>query len=61
MRKKLAIFDLDGTVLDTLGDLANSLNYALREYGLPEQTLEQVRLSIGGGLKRTGGKACRIF
>ncbi|MBR5804920.1 MAG: HAD-IA family hydrolase [Clostridia bacterium] len=52
MRKKLAIFDLDGTVLDTLGDLANSLNYALREYGLPEQTLEQVRLSIGGGLKR---------
>ena len=52
MRKKLAIFDLDGTVLDTLGDLANSLNHALREYGFPEQTAEQVRLSIGGGLRR---------
>ncbi|MBQ6425726.1 MAG: HAD-IA family hydrolase [Clostridia bacterium] len=52
MTKKLAVFDLDGTVLDTLADLAGALNHALREHGFPERTPEQVRLAIGGGLRR---------
>ena len=52
MTKKLAVFDLDGTVLDTLADLAGALNHTLAEYGFPERTSEQVRLAIGGGLRR---------
>lgn len=52
MTKKLAVFDLDGTVLDTLSDLAGALNHALAEYGFPERTSEQVRLAIGGGLRK---------
>ena len=36
MRYKLAIFDLDGTILDTLEDLADSTNYALSVYHMPE-------------------------
>ena len=52
MTKKLAVFDMDGTVLDTLADLAGALNRSLLEYGFPEQTRDQVRLSIGGGLRR---------
>ena len=33
--KKLAIFDLDGTLIDTIADLAGATNYALQEYGFP--------------------------
>ena len=35
------IFDLDGTLLDTLGDLAASTNYALRTHGLPERSVDE--------------------
>lgn len=45
------LFDLDGTLLETLEDLAAAVNYALRQYGCPERTVEQVRLSIGTGTK----------
>ena len=37
------IFDLDGTLLSTLGDLAASCNYALRTHHMPERTLDEVR------------------
>jgi phosphoglycolate phosphatase len=37
------IFDLDGTLLDTLADLAGSCNYALRTNGMPERTIDEVR------------------
>lgn len=50
MKYKLAIFDLDGTILDTLEDLADSLNYALKEAGYPERTLEEVRCFVGNGM-----------
>ena len=45
------IFDLDGTLLDTLQDLADSTNYALRVNGLPERTVEEVRTFVGNGVR----------
>lgn len=46
------VFDLDGTLLDTLGDLASSVNYALRKHGLPECSLQEVRSFLGNGIVR---------
>lgn len=46
------IFDLDGTLTDTLGDLKNSVNFALREFGFPERTLDEVRSFVGNGVRR---------
>ena len=43
------LFDLDGTLLNTLEDLADATNYVLREFGFPERTPEQVRRAIGNG------------
>ena len=45
------IFDLDGTLLDTLGDLAASVNYALRSCGMPEHSIEEVRGFVGNGVR----------
>ncbi len=47
---KALIFDLDGTLLDTIGDLHQSTNYALREFGYAERTLEEVNSFVGNGL-----------
>lgn len=44
------IFDLDGTLLDTLQDLCNSTNYALRQSGFPERSLDEVRRFVGNGV-----------
>ncbi len=52
MQYKLIIFDLDGTLLNTLGDLRNSLNTALATEGFPSQTLEETRAHIGNGIMR---------
>lgn len=46
------IFDLDGTLLSTLGDLAASCNYALRTNGMPERTIDEVRVFVGNGVKK---------
>ena len=46
---KSVIFDLDGTLCDTLPDLCASMNYALRMFDLPPLTLEQARPMIGHG------------
>lgn len=46
---KTIIFDLDGTLLDTLDDLANAVNYALETFNLPTRSKEYVRLAIGNG------------
>lgn len=48
---KTAIFDLDGTLLDTLPDLWYSTNYALTRFGWPERTLNEVRSFVGNGVK----------
>lgn len=47
---KAVLFDLDGTLLNTLEDLHDSVNAALRQNGLPEQTLEHSRKSVGNGI-----------
>ncbi len=49
--KTLLIFDLDGTLLDTLADLRASVNFALKKFGFSERSMEQVRKSVGHGLK----------
>lgn len=46
------LFDLDGTLLDTLEDLADATNYALRQFGLPERSLDYIRSVIGNGALR---------
>ncbi len=44
------IFDLDGTLLDTLADLAGSVNYAMQKYSLPTHSLDSVRQMVGNGV-----------
>ena len=46
------IFDLDGTLLDSLQDLAISWNYALKKHQMPERTIEEVRHFVGNGVKK---------
>jgi phosphoglycolate phosphatase len=45
------LWDLDGTLLDTLGDLTDAANYALRSHGYPERTMEEMRTFIGSGAR----------
>ena len=45
------VFDLDGTLLDTLQDLANSVNYALRQHGMPTHSMDAVRGFVGNGVR----------
>lgn len=49
---KLVIFDMDGTILDTLEDLNNSLNYALNDCGFPLRSRAEVRKFLGNGIRR---------
>lgn len=49
--QKILFFDLDGTVLNTLPDIAKSANYALDSLGFPMQSIEQVRKAIGHGIR----------
>ena len=49
--KKLAIFDLDGTLLYTLEDLHASTNFALESEGLPARSLDEVRCFVGNGIR----------
>ena len=46
------IFDLDGTLLNTINDLAASTNYALRSAGMPEHSVDDVRRFVGNGVKK---------
>lgn len=54
MRKDFStyIFDLDGTLIDSIGDLASSCNYALRKYGMGEYSVDEVRMMVGNGVKK---------
>ena len=52
MKYELVIFDMDGTILNTLEDLADSLNYALKTHGYPQRTLEEVRRFVGNGVRK---------
>lgn len=46
------LFDLDGTLLNTLEDLTDATNAALRHFGCPERTMEEVRSFVGNGAER---------
>ena len=52
MKYSTYIFDLDGTLLDTLNDLAAAVNYALRQHGMPEHTIDDVRRFVGNGVRK---------
>ena len=52
MRYKTLIFDLDGTLLDTLADLAAATNYTLEKNGFPQRTMDEVRMFVGNGIRK---------
>ena len=52
MKYSLVIFDLDGTLLNTIGDLAASVDYVMRSRSLPEHSDAEYRQMVGGGIKR---------
>lgn len=61
------IFDLDGTLLDTLTDLKESVNHTLATYNMPLKTIDEIRSYLGNGMERLvelsveGGKAHPLF
>ncbi|MDO4178092.1 MAG: HAD-IA family hydrolase [Phascolarctobacterium sp.] len=52
MKYTTIIFDLDGTLLNTLDDLATATNWALKANNFPERNLEEVRWFVGNGMRR---------
>ena len=52
MSFKVALFDLDGTVLDTLDDIADAINAVLSANGLPARTRDEIRLFVGNGIRK---------
>ena len=52
MKYQAVLFDLDGTLLDTLEDLANSVNAALAAHGMPLRTIDEVRVFVGNGVAK---------
>lgn len=49
---RLAVFDLDGTILNTLDDLAGSVNYCMKKFNMPERTIDEVRRFVGNGIRK---------
>lgn len=47
--KKAVVFDLDGTVIDTIADIASAVNRALEAFGYPERTVEEITSFLGNG------------
>lgn len=58
MKYRLVIFDLDGTLLETLTDLTASLNHTLKCFGLPERGMDEVRTFVGNGIPKLIERAC---
>lgn len=52
MKWKLVIFDLDGTLIDTIADLGAAVNHALSLHGLPPHTLEEYKYMVGNGVRK---------
>ena len=50
--KNTIIFDLDGTLLNTLEDLYLSTNYAIAQFSYPQRTLDEVRQFVGNGVAK---------
>lgn len=60
MRYSLVIFDLDGTLLNTIGDLASSVDYVMRSRELPLHTDDEYRQMVGGGIRRLVQRALPV-
>ena len=56
----LVIFDMDGTVLDTLEDLLGAMNHALEGQHLGSRTLDEMRSYVGNGLYMMAVRACGV-
>lgn len=52
MKYTTVIFDMDGTILDTLEDLTDTVNFALGKHDMPLRTIEEVRRFVGNGIRR---------
>jgi len=52
LSRKTYIFDLDGTLLNTLQDLAAAVNYALRQNGMEEHSIDDIRHFVGNGVRK---------
>lgn len=52
MKYKMILFDLDGTILNTIEDLHHACNFALTQYGLPSITVEQTKQYLGHGIRQ---------
>ena len=57
--KRAVVFDLDGTLTNTLEDIADAMNRALRMYGLPEWETDDYRYLVGNGVKILAQRAVR--
>ena len=60
MKYEAIVFDLDGTVLDTIEDLCDAVNYAMNKYNLPEITIAQTKSYLGWGIKTLVNKSFNI-
>ena len=60
MKYELIVFDMDGTILDTLEDLKNSMNHTLRLHHMPERTLDEIRSFVGNGIRKLIERAVPI-
>ena len=55
---KIAVFDLDGTIADTLNDLADAINYGLETLGFPVHECEKYKYMVGNGAKNSVSGLC---
>lgn len=60
MKYKAVIFDMDGTILNTLDDLADATNHSLRVCGYPERSIDEVRQFVGNGIRKLIERAVPI-
>ena len=60
-RYKALVFDLDGTLLDTIADLGEAVNYALEKRGFPPHTLAEYRGMVGNGVRKLVERALPVF
>ena len=59
MKYELVIFDLDGTLVDTIDDLGTAVNHALALNGLPLHDMEEYRLMVGNGVRKQRSRMTR--
>ena len=52
MKFSSIVFDLDGTLIDTLEDLMNSVNFALEKFNFPKRNIDEIRSFVGNGVRR---------